>query len=305
MPPGPSLSAEARVIETVSRASASMVALDSQRNYLAVSDAYLRLIRRRRADIIGTPFDHQTPETSLDGLEDRWRRFLETGSDIGTFDMVGPDGETIRYRMSAMTDVAPGVHLSVTTDGEIIDGPAVPGFRVGHDVSPRERTILWLLMDGATGAQIAYALGISEQTVQKHVANVKRKLGAVTRSRAVVLALRDGVLEPSVIEDHIAIHEIIRGADGGIADTVLRYISGDLVQSSPQLSVNVGRPHRAWSPGFLESDIFACMVQVDAVQEAREFHGAALHHAGLPSAQWEGVVVPLLNDRIAVRGHMA
>jgi DNA-binding CsgD family transcriptional regulator len=54
----------------------------------------------------------------------------------------------------------------------------------------REREILGLLAEGMSGAQIAAKLVLSPETVRTHVRNAMAKLGASTRSQAVVIAMQ-------------------------------------------------------------------------------------------------------------------
>ena len=61
------------------------------------------------------------------------------------------------------------------------------------DLSPRQREILALVAAGRTSKEIASALGISESTVNWHLANVFARLGASSRAEAVALAMRDDV----------------------------------------------------------------------------------------------------------------
>jgi DNA-binding NarL/FixJ family response regulator len=61
-------------------------------------------------------------------------------------------------------------------------------------LSPRERAVLQLMADGLADKAIAAALGISRRTASKHVAAVRAKLGAESRTAAVSLALRQGLL---------------------------------------------------------------------------------------------------------------
>jgi DNA-binding CsgD family transcriptional regulator len=58
------------------------------------------------------------------------------------------------------------------------------------DLSPRQREILALVAAGRTSKEIASALGISESTVNWHLANVFVRLGASSRAEAVALAIR-------------------------------------------------------------------------------------------------------------------
>lgn len=58
----------------------------------------------------------------------------------------------------------------------------------------RETQILNYVADGTTNKQIAYILGISEQTIKNHMSAILRKLHANDRAHAVALAMRDGWL---------------------------------------------------------------------------------------------------------------
>jgi DNA-binding NarL/FixJ family response regulator len=66
---------------------------------------------------------------------------------------------------------------------------------VGPRLSPREREVLELLVDGLAIAQIARRLFISESTAKTHVANIYEKLGAGNRAQAVMAAVRLGLVE--------------------------------------------------------------------------------------------------------------
>lgn len=61
-------------------------------------------------------------------------------------------------------------------------------------LTSREREILELIADGANNRVIAVRLAISRHTVKFHVASVLAKLGARSRTEAVALALRAGLL---------------------------------------------------------------------------------------------------------------
>lgn len=62
-------------------------------------------------------------------------------------------------------------------------------------LSSRESEILGLLAEGLTGEQIAKRLVLSPETVRTHVRNAMEKLGAPTRTAAVVKALDLGEVE--------------------------------------------------------------------------------------------------------------
>ena len=64
-------------------------------------------------------------------------------------------------------------------------------------LTPRERQIVEMLAAGATGEQIAQELVLSPETVQKHVHNAKRKIGAATRAHLIALAMTQGLIDPA------------------------------------------------------------------------------------------------------------
>jgi DNA-binding NarL/FixJ family response regulator len=64
----------------------------------------------------------------------------------------------------------------------------------GAPLTSREREIVELMADGANNRTIAARLAISRHTVKFHVASILAKLGARSRTEAVALALRRGLL---------------------------------------------------------------------------------------------------------------
>jgi DNA-binding NarL/FixJ family response regulator len=64
----------------------------------------------------------------------------------------------------------------------------------GAPLTSREHAILEMVADGFSNRAIAARLGISRHTVKFHVASILGKLGAGTRTEAVALALRRGLL---------------------------------------------------------------------------------------------------------------
>jgi DNA-binding NarL/FixJ family response regulator len=63
-----------------------------------------------------------------------------------------------------------------------------------EDLTPREQEVLRLLAEGLPNKAIALRLGISEHTVKFHVNAVLGKLGAQSRTEAVVRATRLGLI---------------------------------------------------------------------------------------------------------------
>jgi DNA-binding NarL/FixJ family response regulator len=64
----------------------------------------------------------------------------------------------------------------------------------GLDVSTREQQVLELIAEGRSNRDIAGALHISEATVKNHVRRILEKLGAGSRTEALVIAARAGLV---------------------------------------------------------------------------------------------------------------
>ena len=59
-------------------------------------------------------------------------------------------------------------------------------------LSPREREILQLMVDGLESPQIVASLGISPATLRTHIQNILTKLGVHSKTQAVLVAVRQG-----------------------------------------------------------------------------------------------------------------
>jgi NarL family two-component system response regulator LiaR len=65
----------------------------------------------------------------------------------------------------------------------------------GSNLTPREREVLALLVEGKTNKEIAEELTISQATVRLHVSNILSKLGASNRTEAATLAHQHNLLD--------------------------------------------------------------------------------------------------------------
>ena len=65
-----------------------------------------------------------------------------------------------------------------------------PADRDGVHLTPREREVLRLLIDGRSNREIAEALFIGHRTATTHVTNILAKLGVETRAAAVTYAFQ-------------------------------------------------------------------------------------------------------------------
>ena len=73
--------------------------------------------------------------------------------------------------------------------------PASPA----HGLSPREVEVLRLIAVGRTNAQIAAKLHLSERTVHRHVSNILRKLDVQSRTAAVAVGARNGIVDTGIL----------------------------------------------------------------------------------------------------------
>ena len=72
--------------------------------------------------------------------------------------------------------------------------PGEPGPKPRMVLTPRETEVLRLMADGASNKIIAHKLGISDHTAKFHVTSILSKLNAGTRTEAVTVGVRMGLI---------------------------------------------------------------------------------------------------------------
>jgi two-component system, NarL family, nitrate/nitrite response regulator NarL len=104
--------------------------------------------------------------------------------------------------------VGPGIHAALTAvrSGLVVMDIALasnlvphqpirdPAIKVRGELTERERQVVQLLSEGLSNKLIADRLGISDHTAKFHVNGVMMKLGASTRTEAVVEGMRRGLI---------------------------------------------------------------------------------------------------------------
>ena len=104
-------------------------------------------------------------------------------------------GEALRAAVLAVASGLSVIDPDLARDGQLRMG--VPSRPVSTDsviLTPRERQVLELVSEGMPNKAIAHNLGISEHTVKFHLGSLMGKLGAESRTEAVMLATRQGIL---------------------------------------------------------------------------------------------------------------
>jgi len=115
---------------------------------------------------------------------------LEAGADGYTLKDITVDELEMAVRRIASGDTV----LHPDAASAIARRIAANGKEKASTLTPRQREILRLLAMGLENKQIARRLGIGVHTVKTHVSRVLTKLGASSRTEAVVVALRDHLI---------------------------------------------------------------------------------------------------------------
>jgi NarL family two-component system response regulator YdfI len=74
------------------------------------------------------------------------------------------------------------------------DQPQEAETQLSEEITSRETDVLRMLAEGLVNKDIAARLGISEHTVKFHISSILDKLGASTRTEAVTLGIRRGII---------------------------------------------------------------------------------------------------------------
>jgi D-alanyl-D-alanine carboxypeptidase/D-alanyl-D-alanine-endopeptidase (penicillin-binding protein 4) len=96
-----------------------------------------------------------------------------------------------------LTKNATLAELTVSIKHAVTMGAGEPGMLPRarrYELTPRQREVLGLIVEGMDNREIARRLGISERTARAHVSAVLERLGAANRTQAAVAAIQKGLL---------------------------------------------------------------------------------------------------------------
>lgn len=140
-----------------------------------------------------------SPTLALVNAGEDARKALRSGargalSRAASFDAIAPAALAVASGHWVLDEAFAGALLNLgeaESSAAVVPAPASPAPNL---LSPREQQVLGLLSEGLSNRDVAARLGISRHTAKFHVNAILDKLGATTRTEAVVLAARSGLL---------------------------------------------------------------------------------------------------------------
>jgi DNA-binding NarL/FixJ family response regulator len=119
------------------------------------------------------------------------RRRIVGALDAGAVGYLLKDASAEEVVRGIRTAVEGGSPLDPRAARSLLEAQSAPDPLAG--VSPREREVLALLLDGLPNKLIARRLGISEKTVKSHLTSIFRQVGVTDRVQAILWAERRGL----------------------------------------------------------------------------------------------------------------
>jgi PAS domain S-box-containing protein len=166
--------------------SVAILVADDDRRYVHANAPACDLLGIAHEDLIGMRIEEITA-LPLEEVEELWQRFRRKGVLVGTFPLRSPVGAR-NVPFVSIADVAPGRHAGILLPARD-DGDWQP-------LSRREREVVALVAGGATGREVGQLLSVTSATVETHIRNAMRRLGARNRSHLVTLAILRHEIEP-------------------------------------------------------------------------------------------------------------
>lgn len=102
------------------------------------------------------------------------------------------DSRAAELRMAIKAAAAGQVHLSAQPSASLLGAVRMP--ERTEPLSPRELEVLRWLAQGLSNKEIARRLHLAEETVKFHMRHILAKLGVQSRTQAVLMAMRLGLI---------------------------------------------------------------------------------------------------------------
>jgi len=123
------------------------------------------------------------------------RASVESALSAGASGYVAKDATPAAF-CEAASQLAQGKRAMVlVSDGDTAQGDGARSSHLLGRLTERELEVLRALSTGANTAEIARDLGITTKTLRNHISNTYHKLGIYDRAQAVILAVREGLID--------------------------------------------------------------------------------------------------------------
>jgi DNA-binding NarL/FixJ family response regulator len=119
------------------------------------------------------------------------RRRIMAALDAGAIGYLLKDASAAEVVGGIRTAAGGGSPLDPRAARSMLEANTAPDPLAG--ISPREREVLALLIDGKPNKLIARRLGISEKTVKSHLTSIFRQIGVTDRVQAILWVERNGL----------------------------------------------------------------------------------------------------------------
>ncbi|WP_276353274.1 response regulator [Cohnella caldifontis] len=183
-------------VERAERLRPDVILMDVQMPRMSGIEAARRIVGRQPATkiVILTTFDDQ--DYIYQGIRAGAVGYLLKDADVE--DMLEAVRSAYRGEAAYRTGSAASA-LSRLASSEVPASPGAPGTAVRPEgmepLTEREREILQEMAYGLRNDEIARKLFIAEGTVKSHVHRILQKFGCEDRTQAVVMALRNGIVQ--------------------------------------------------------------------------------------------------------------
>ncbi|QYN38178.1 response regulator transcription factor [Pseudonocardia sp. DSM 110487] len=158
------------------------------------ADSAAMLVRRHQPDVVIVDLELDTPGplaalAAIRRAQPRLPVLALTRHVQGVLEFLGAGASGVLLRTRSPAGLVPS--LLAATGAATRPAPQ----RTGPQLTGKERHVWTLIAGGASTAQIARALHVSERTVKRLTAGLLRTLGVANRTEAAALAGRAGLLD--------------------------------------------------------------------------------------------------------------
>jgi len=123
---------------------------------------------------------------------DERRETVLAAIDAGAAGFIGKSADSAGFMTALRTVLGGGVWLPASVLGDV-PAPPSAGEEALKSLTPRQRDVLWRVLEGKPNKLISRDLDMAPSTVKTHLAEIYRRLGVRSRTQAVVAAARLGL----------------------------------------------------------------------------------------------------------------